>query len=238
MLGTIRFSSKIKYGKNKRNLPYYIFNPIDNNEFEKLIVASKLGKNTKIDHYAIVDLHDQNCKPCKGVIKKILGPVNDYMSGINFILFKNNILPRKQLQVNLNDDLVDRLDLTKMNTISIDPETTQDIDDAFHFNLIEDKLELGIHITDLSDIQINEEYLNKITNYSQTVYTKIKNYNLFEELFCCDIGSLVKDKERNCISLIINFDNKISYKFIKTKIINKNKFSYKKADNMMKYNIN
>ena len=150
MIGILKFSSKVRYGKNKRNIPFYCFY---SNE-TKLIVASKLGYKNKVDHYAIVDIINTKCNPNRGAIKYIIGPVNDYNSSLNYILYKNLILPRKPLQVNIkNDHDTHRIDLTKLDIYSIDPITTNDVDDAFHFKFNKDILEIGIHITDLSNIR-------------------------------------------------------------------------------------
>ena len=60
MLGTILFSSKIRYGQNKRNVSYYLFIPDDSHG--KYIVASKKGKSTKIDHYAKIEILENEIK--------------------------------------------------------------------------------------------------------------------------------------------------------------------------------
>ena len=228
MIGTIKYSSKIKYGKNKRGLPYYLFY---NNTKDKVIVASKL--KTRVDHYAKIEIINNNCNPKKGAIIQILGPVNEYKSTVDYILHKHDILPRKPLKINCEEyDSV--IDLTNKNVISIDPEETRDVDDAFHFEFHDDILELGIHITDTSGIRLDDEQFIKLANYSQTVYTSLKNYNIFDEKISHDQLSLIQNEPRNVISLIIIFNNEIDYKFQKSLVINKNKLSYDKADKIIK----
>jgi len=60
------------------------------------------------------------------------------------------------------------------------------------------------------------------------------NLSLFDEKLSNGQGSLLKDKERNCISLIIKFGEKIEYKFCKTIIKNRYNISYENADKLMK----
>ena len=66
-----------------RNIPYYLFISRNN---EKYIVASKLGRDRKIDHYAKVNIIDNTSKPKKACIQQILGPVNDFDITKKFIL--------------------------------------------------------------------------------------------------------------------------------------------------------
>ena len=217
MLGTIKYSSKVRYGKNKRNIPYYLFYANNN----KYIVASK--KQTRVDHYALVEIIDKDHNPPKCAILNLLGPINEKEVYTKFVLYQNNLLPRKPIEYKINDSQ-ERLDLTKETVFSIDPETTTDIDDAFHFKL-DYPLELGIHITDLSILEINN--LDQLLDYSQTIYTDTKTYHLFKNHKNI---SLNQGEVRNCISLIITFDDTITYKFVKTKIQNKYKLSYNQAN--------
>ena len=31
MFGTLKFSSRVQYGRNKKNIPYYLFEPLNTN---------------------------------------------------------------------------------------------------------------------------------------------------------------------------------------------------------------
>ena len=234
MLGTILFSSKIRYGQNKRNIPYYLFIPEDNDC--KYIVASKKGKTTKVDHYAKIEIIDNNSKPAKGGIQILFGEVNDPKVCIEYNLHKYRILPKKNTHVELKEINKNILDLTKEDVFSIDPEDTVDVDDAFHFNFTDNILELGIHITDLSDFQIDD--LDKLSNKFSTFYfnnfLQSKNITLFDETICNNSNSLLQGQNRKCISLIVKFYEKnISYEFKNTLINNKNKISYESADKLL-----
>lgn len=232
MIGTILFSSKIRYGQNKRNIPYYLFVPDDNHN--KYIVASKKGKTTKVDHYAKIEILDDTCNPPKGGIQILFGEVNDPKTCIEYSLHKYNILPKKQINVLNCSNNNHRIDLRHENVFSIDPDETIDVDDAFHFKFIDNILELGIHITDLSDLELESDLIglsNKFSTCYLNNYKEIKNITLFDESICNESNSLIQGQDRNCISLIVRFcDKSISYEFSKTIINNKNKISYDEAD--------
>ena len=218
MIGTIKFSSRTQYGRNKRNIPFYSFQSINN---ENYLIASKL--KTKIDHYAIIDILDSKSSVKKGCIKEILGPINDYDTTKRYILFKNNILPYKKLNFeyeSLNFEL-----FNETFTYSIDPKGCKDIDDAFSYN----KKEFIIHITDLTSIKnIN---INELMYKTSTFYDKDKNYNMFPSEISEDKFSLIEDKERNVISLSINLKTKKCCIF-KSRIKVFKNLTYEEADNL------
>ena len=226
MIGTIKFSSRIQYGKNKKNISYYLFEtPFDN----KIIVASKLGRETKIDHYILIDIIDNNCIPKKGCINKILGPVTDINITKLFILYKSNILPNKVIKYKLLDK---KNNSNNINfTYSIDPLGSKDIDDAFSYDFKNNILQ--IHITDLTNLNIHN--LDDVIFKASTFYDK-ENYNMLPKELSEDYFSLIEKKERNVISLVIELDNNNFMKIIKSKIsINKN-LSYEDADKLFENN--
>ena len=242
MIGTILFSSKTRYGRNKRNIPYYLFIPdhILDNTNDKYIVSSKLGNTTKVDHYAKIEIIDTTCNPIRGAIIMMIGPVNNIEACVNLTLYKYNILPRKPIDIIETDDNQQRLDLTNEECYSIDPEGTIDIDDAFHYKINDGILELGIHITDISDINISDENFDSLISNCSTFYlngfNNMRNLSLFDEKLCNMKGSLLQNEDRKCLSLMITFGKTIEYTFKKTIINNKHTISYENADRLMKKN--
>ena len=254
MLGTIKFSSKVRYGRNKRGIPYYLFIPSTDKSENAIVVASKQGNKTRVDHYATIDIINSTSNPIKGAIRKMIGPVNEMLSSIEYTLFRFDLLPRKPFKPIklLNDNDCLRVDFRDKMTMSIDPSTTKDIDDAFHFTIEENNnsvsVELGIHITDLSVIDMDGNQFMDNLNKSQTIYSDYKNWNLFDESICEKEFSLLEGQDRNVISLLINFDvvlesngqvssvslKKKSLKFIKAVIKNRRKLSYERADRFLK----
>lgn len=229
MFGTIKYSSRIQYGRNKRNLPYYLFEPFDyDSENKKVIVASKL-KADRIDHYAEIELLDITTSPIKGGIKQIYGQVNDYECTKKLILYKNYILKKR----NFTSEIEDYESDDKFNdfTYSIDPEGSKDIDDAFSYNF--DKKILKVHITDLTELKISD--FDELMNIGFTFYDKDGNINMLPSEISENVCSLLEDKVRRSISMIINLKtNEITFSKISIKV-NKN-LTYDEADNLFTIN--
>ena len=62
MLGTLKFSSRVQYGRNKRNVPYYLFDP-DTHSEGYIVVASKQGMESRVDHYSKIQILEKNINP-------------------------------------------------------------------------------------------------------------------------------------------------------------------------------
>ena len=77
---------------------------------------------------------------------------------VDIILLENNVLPHKYC-------ITKRVDMTKYDVYSIDPEGCEDADDAFSIYKEDDKLFLAIHIADPT------EFINK----DSTLWTSIEN---------------------------------------------------------------
>jgi len=146
---------------------------------------------------------------------------------INTIYSKNFILP----EIN-----VDKLTYDA-NIVSIDPENCIDIDDAISV-IINDKIELGIHIADpTSIINLDTDLGKELGNRIESVYLDKINHMIPENLG--NYISLKKGELKNAYSLIIKFNtNDITqienliknksyeYEFKKTNIIVKENMSY------------
>ena len=77
---------------------------------------------------------------------------------VDSILLENNVLPHKYC-------IIERVDMTRYDVYSIDPEGCEDADDAFSIYKEDDKLFLAIHIADPT------EFINK----DSTLWTSIEN---------------------------------------------------------------
>ena len=222
MIGILKLNSKIQYGKSKNNIPYCLFIPYNHNTKKNILVASNLKKKTYIDHFITIDINKENDNTIYGIIKKNIGPVNDYSSNKKFILLKNNIIKNNLTYSISNYDYNDFNNLEF--TYSIDPTNSKDIDDAFSFqnNILE------IHITDLTNLNID---IHNLLDISFTFYDD-QNINMLPEELSEDKYSLIHNNNRYVISLIINLVSKEYY--FKRQIINvKKNLSYEEADNLI-----
>jgi len=148
----------------------------------------------------------------------------------------------RDINKNINDYLIDltpnRIDYDA-NIVSIDPNGCIDIDDAISCKIINDKIELGIHIADPSsyidiDSMIGKELINRV----ESIYLN-KVYNMIPDELAIKHISLIKNKNSRAYSLIINFNceniekisgciknNDYTYKFIKTNVVISTNLSY------------
>jgi len=162
---------------------------------------------------------------------------------INNLINKNDKFNKINDKFNkINDYLID-LTPNRINYVadilSIDPDGCIDIDDAISYKLIDDKIELGIHIADPSSyIDLKSELGKELINRCESIYLNKTNHMIPESLGI-EYISLKKNKVCRAYSLIINFNtnniNNISeciqnkqyeYKFIKTNIIISENLSY------------
>ena len=225
MLGTLKFSSRVQYGRNKRNVPYYFFEPDTYNE-GYIVVASKQGMQSRIDHYSKIQILDKDINPIRGGLLKLIGPVNDYNATKDYILEKNGINKKNNIMCSYSNN--DKECNFQEFTYSIDPKGSKDIDDAFSYDF-ENKI-LSIHITDLSNLEISN--LDELVNRAFTFYDSEFNINLFPENISENDFSLIENKVRNVITMNINL-NDGSYTFIKNKIIVFKNLSYEDADTFL-----
>ncbi|MGH7884749.1 MAG: ribonuclease catalytic domain-containing protein [Thermodesulfobacteriota bacterium] len=124
--------------------------------------------------------------------------------------------------------------ITRLETYSVDDETTEDIDDAISFEEKENELILGIHISDVSSIVKREDSLDiEAQKKGETVYFVEKTINMFPESLVKEKLSLIEGILKPSLSLFALFDKKnftlIDYRFERTKIkLNKN-LTYEQA---------
>lgn len=221
MYGTIHFSDKVKYGKNKRNLPLYKFIPYFKqsiNESEKILVGSKLNHGM-IDYYGILDPNTKS-------LNELIGPVNDYDSIKKFIFKINNIKINKEdiqyLKTNLYPEYLSDFIFT------IDNETTLDYDDAFSYDFA--NKQLYIFITDTTNLNVKN--INNLLNICSSFYDTDNTYNLFPENISHNSHSLIKGHKRNVISLSVNLNNG-NVQFLKQSITVKDNLTYTNANHLL-----
>jgi len=101
-----------------------------------------------------------------------------------------------------------RRDLTSLKTFSIDSETTQDIDDALSVEVKGTSYQVGIHIADAAHYIIPGSHLDREAHERITsIYLPEGKIPMFPPLLSEDVLSLVEEKERLAISIIISFDS-------------------------------
>lgn len=137
-----------------------------------------------------------------------------------------------------NSEIKDRLDLRKVTTITIDPKTAKDFDDALSIEKIEDDLyEIGVHIADVSyyvpvDSEVDKEAVRRATS----VYLPDRVAPMLPEILSNDLCSLNPKVDRLAFSVMYKIDSKgiVHNEYIaKTVIHSKKRFAYEDAQSII-----
>jgi len=168
-----------------------------------------------------------------GDLVKYIGEVGDFTAERNYLLnivllTRGNIKIPEATSTTLSQDT--RIDLTHLETYSIDPVGCDDIDDALSIN---DNI-VYIHIADVSSYIASDSELDKLIRLrSETIYFPHKKYNMLPDALMQQC-SLVENAQKLAYTLAITFnDNGYTYKFIKTTICVTKNLSYEKAQEML-----
>jgi exoribonuclease R len=247
IVGILQTSSKIRQGLDKRGHMIYIFRPLDGS-LPEFIVASRLNNQLQ-NHWCVVDFLDWEppSKRPRGSIVQDLGFVGDF-SVEKAALYKHyrpTSIEHKTLRTLYETELVEimelyasnnwkngRVDLTNLDTYSIDPYGCKDIDDAF--SLIGES-ELFIHIADVTPWIKPESVIDQLAHrHYSTLYGNEINFPMLPRELSEDICSLTLGKERAAITLHIRFTNNtiVEQTVIQSIIKNNNVLNYDNCDSI------
>jgi exoribonuclease R len=161
----------------------------------------------------------------------------------DFLLEENmNTLPH-MYSINEND----RIDMTEIETYSVDPDGCQDADDAFSVFYQENKLFLAIHIADPTElITLNSELWKNIEERTITYYPSNCNpiHMMPEDIM--EQSSLMDNKYgniKNAVTILAEInptthlpDNHVKLIFTKIKVKKENGLSYETSSKMAEDN--
>lgn len=217
IVGILHMYSKIKYGYNKRNTPIYLFTPF-NRDIPNYKIASS-EKDTSHNQLAIVE---------DGHLVRLLGRVGDpiaegnamYLHYSPFAVYTKSI--KEKLLSSIQTDRVERVDITHLPTINVDPNGTIDIDDIVSFDLPY----IYITIADVSSfVPIDSELDKHARKIGQTLYhPALKPHTMFPPEFE-EMASLLPEQVRPGVSLRYNVDTYESV-FMLTTIRNQQTHTY------------
>ena len=231
IIGILYLDSKIKFG-NFKNKSLFLFKPTDKS-YPNYYVPYGNTKTNKI--YVTIQFKEWEIysKLPIGTLIEVLGDVGNKEIEFEHLRYyyevKNNSW-KKEYDIKVLEDLENKVE--NYTVFSIDPLGSKDIDDAFHFKILENgNIEVGIHIA--SPVIFFEKDLEKVLNRVSTIYTPVKNYNLLPEIYSTNIVSLLEGKKRFALSLICEFDNMfnlIGYYLKETIVKNIKNYSYEEFD--------
>ena len=112
-------------------------------------------------------------------------------------------IPRNPLS-----DSRERLDLTDLDTFTIDDSDTRDRDDALSLETVDGGYRVGIHIADAGAIVPIEGAMNaEADRRMATLYLPERSIPMLPPTFVHDVGSLDPDHVRRAMSLLVTIDD-------------------------------
>ncbi len=203
-----------------------------------------------IGHKAILDVLDWVSDPPKGKIRNIIGKAGEHETEMRAIIAAKGFetdFPKDVLRESAElykkrwgeDELKNRRDFRDILTITIDPETAKDFDDAISYKELPDgQMEVGIHIADVTHFvrpgsAIEREALNRATS----VYMVDRTVPMLPKELSEDLCSLKPDVERLTFSAVFTVrpDASVVERWFGRSIIRSIKrFTYDEADEALK----
>ncbi len=132
----------------------------------------------------------------------------------------------------------DRLDLTHLNTFTIDAPESQDLDDALSIEEKDGKWQIGIHITDVGlkippGTPLFEEAISRAT----TIYLPDEKIPMLPKELSEGVLSLFEGEKREAISFLVTVDEKghiFKQEIFRSIIQVSKRFSYEEVDELIK----
>ena len=141
---------------------------------------------------------------------------------------------------NLPDLTINRIDLTHLISITIDPLNSLDRDDALSIEIINDEYIIYIHISDPTSFFNEDSIIDKeLSKRCFSIYLKDNVNNMMPNILSQELISLTEGKLCRTFTCKVIFDkdfNIKSYIFFKA-IIKPINMTYEQADNLKKENI-
>jgi exoribonuclease R len=217
--GILKLNSKTKYGLTSRNVPLYLFRPLDISLQPCIVGCSAKNMSTNVLGLVNVEKWEQN-KLTRGQLVKIIGECGNQQAEEEALLLKHS---KSKWKKNLSSEpkqtshrFVDGF------TFNVDPPGCQDIDDAITIG--EDGF-IYIVIADVS-AHITPDLFEKASKIGQTLYKN--GVPIAPLLPIQEECSLNLCRKRKGIALKFKWesDNVSNLTFEKVEIINQESFTY------------
>ena len=193
------------------------------NKLEGKEIAPKTIQNKKIS------VNPQNAKLDSKIIAEAYNIKSDFREELLKIA--------NEINNNAIFDCKDRIDLREIKTITIDGETSKDLDDAISVEKIEDNYKVYVHISDVSHfIDIDSPLDLEAKSRGNSSYLIDKVYNMFPEILSNNIMSLNENEERFALTLIFIIDKKgniLESNILKSLIKSDRRLSYNYAEDII-----
>lgn len=192
----------------------------------KLIIIKTDTSLNKNDWVKIMVLSDEG-----KIYGELLGTLPNDLDTI--IQSKFNLDEIKSIGVVL-DKTNTHIDQTDLDTFTIDPENSRDCDDAFSIKMIDNKIHIYVHISDVAHfINPDSPDFDLIIGRGNTKYGVNNNWPMIPREYSENICSILPEKNTFVATneFIYTDDNRLEYVgFYYSIVRSKNKYSYEEVD--------
>lgn len=207
-------------------------------------------KTIKENQLVVVGFLNWNNQYPEAKIIKIIGEQGLVDNEIHAILqeynlpyeFSNDLIKEAESLKKLQnkEETKKRKDLRDINTITIDPDDAKDFDDAISVEIKQNKIEIGIHIADVSHFLTKDSILDKEAYKRGTsVYLVDRVVPMLPESLSNNLCSLRPKEDKYTFSALFTFNKKfqIEEQWFGKAVINSNqRLSYNEAQYIIENN--
>ncbi len=130
-----------------------------------------------------------------------------------------------------------RMDLTELETFTIDAEESMDLDDALSFQQVEDGWEIGVHITDIGLLMPpGTPLFEEAVRRASTIYMPDQRVPMLPPILSEDSLSLLPGRERRAVSFLAVVDGEgrlIRSQVVRSVISVQRRYSYEEVDRLL-----
>ena len=190
----------------------------------------------------------ENHKTAYAKVLSIVSTKNDANSDFLFISGRYELDKLPQIEINddgyakyksiFSENSKNRVDLTGIPTITIDPDNARDFDDAL--SIVEKKYgyDLYIHIADVSTYVKEGDPIDICAKErANSYYFPEKVFHMLPEILSTDLCSLVPNKDRLALTLKVEIDANcsiVNYAFFESIINSDKRFTYTEVSSILK----
>ena len=237
VVGQLRFDGEV-----------FFVAPMDEKLPSKILIVDEVSEHKdKVVEVKITRFPTETRWPV-GEIVSVIGFIDDPNVETNVIIKKFGLPTRfpagvevevAALPDNLSDkDFIGRDDFRKRNTITIDPRTARDFDDAVDVEVLPDgTFQLGVHIADVSHFVVPDSAMDNEARYRGTsVYFPDRVLPMLPEKVSNNLCSLNPKTDRLAVSVMMHLSRTgevMDYSFHKSVIYSKEKMVYEDVQRIL-----
>lgn len=213
---------------------------------KKIRIPKSYTKKAKNNDFINVEIleHPFKNKKAKAKVIDIITPADADFVEVKYTFFKNKIVedfsPESLKELEIFDEAfikekgAERLDLRHIPFVTIDGESTNDIDDAIYVEYKDNQWKLFVAISDASEFIIEGSKLDmEAKNRTSSIYCLGKNISMIPQRLSSDLCSLMENKERLAIVCEMDFNENgemVKSNFYEAFIMSRAKMNYNEVE--------